>query len=127
LTADWYAPMNVNIAPFNNLKARQAVNYALNKNSLVSLYGGRIGGADVHDSAAGFPRYLQYCAYNSNSSSPMRTGHREAKALVKGRAFGDRSRWLRKMTRSMSRWASTSRACSTKLLQGLVEAALAEH
>ena len=26
LTADWYVPMNVNIAPFNNLKARQAVN-----------------------------------------------------------------------------------------------------
>ena len=33
LTAFWYAPMNVNLAPFNNLKARQAVNYAIDRNA----------------------------------------------------------------------------------------------
>ena len=42
LTAMWYAPMNVNIPPFNNLKARQAVNYAIDRNALVKLFGGKV-------------------------------------------------------------------------------------
>src|SRR3954449_5354511 len=32
LTAFWYAPMNVNLPPFNTLKARQAVNFAIDRN-----------------------------------------------------------------------------------------------
>ena len=40
LTALWYAPMNTNLAPFNNLKARQAVNFAIDRNALVKLFGG---------------------------------------------------------------------------------------
>ena len=85
LTADWYAPMNVNIAPFNNLKARQAVNYALNKNSLVSLYGGKeLAVPTCTILPPAFPGYLQYCAYNSNSSSTYAGPDiAKAKALVK--------------------------------------------
>ncbi|PZQ97231.1 MAG: peptide ABC transporter substrate-binding protein [Cereibacter sphaeroides] len=40
LAAWWYAPMNVNIAPFNNVKARQALNYAVDRDALVSVFGG---------------------------------------------------------------------------------------
>jgi peptide/nickel transport system substrate-binding protein len=85
LTADWYAPMNVNIAPFNNLKARQALNYAINKNSVVSLYGGKqLGTPTCTILPPGFPGYTSYCAYNSKSSAayagPDLT---KAKALVK--------------------------------------------
>ena len=40
LTAMWYLAMNVNIAPFNNPKARQAVNWAVDRAAAVSLYGG---------------------------------------------------------------------------------------
>ena len=40
LTAFWYAPMNVNLAPFTSLKARQAVNYAIDRNALVKIFGG---------------------------------------------------------------------------------------
>jgi peptide/nickel transport system substrate-binding protein len=40
LTAMWYLAMNTNIAPFNNPKARQAVNWALDRAAAVSLYGG---------------------------------------------------------------------------------------
>jgi peptide/nickel transport system substrate-binding protein len=36
----FYYFMNVRQAPFNNLKVRQAVNYAINRNALVRLYGG---------------------------------------------------------------------------------------
>src|ERR1700736_2301854 len=35
LTAVWYVAMNVRIPPFNNLKARQGVNYATDRNALV--------------------------------------------------------------------------------------------
>jgi peptide/nickel transport system substrate-binding protein len=42
LTAWWYAPLNVNIAPFNNVKARQALNYAVDRDALVNLFGGPV-------------------------------------------------------------------------------------
>ena len=61
LTAIWYLPMNTNIAPFNNLKARQAVNYAINKNSTVQLLPAErgFGPAGLHDPAARVPRTRQ--------------------------------------------------------------------
>jgi peptide/nickel transport system substrate-binding protein len=93
LTADWYAPMNVNIAPFNNLKARQAVNYALNKFSLVALYGGKeLATPTCTILPPAFPGYLKYCAYNSNSSSTYAGPDiKKAKALVKASGtFGDK-------------------------------------
>lgn len=93
LTADWYAPMNVNIAPFNNLKARQAVNYALNKNSLVKLYGGsQLAVPTCTILPPAFPGYLKYCAYNSTSSSTYAGPDiTKAKALVKASGtFGDK-------------------------------------
>ena len=40
LTAFWYLPMNVNIPPFNNPKARQAVNWAIDRAAIVKLFGG---------------------------------------------------------------------------------------
>ncbi|MGY9049380.1 hypothetical protein P775_03630 [Puniceibacterium antarcticum] len=39
-SAWWYAPMNVNISPFNDVRARQALNYAVDRNALVSVFGG---------------------------------------------------------------------------------------
>lgn len=38
--AMYFLPMNVNIPPFNVLKARQAVNYAVNRKAMVIFYGG---------------------------------------------------------------------------------------
>jgi peptide/nickel transport system substrate-binding protein len=93
LTADWYAPMNVNIAPFNNLKARQAVNYALNKFSLVKLYGGsELAVPTCTILPPSFPGYLKYCDYNKNSSSTYAGPDlAKAKALVKASGtFGDK-------------------------------------
>ena len=55
LTAWWYAPMNVNIPPFNNEKARQAVNYAVDREALVNLFGGPVLAAGLPSAAAGFP------------------------------------------------------------------------
>ena len=56
LTAFWYAPMNVNLAPFDNLKARQAVNWAVDRNSVVKIYGGsNLAAARMHGPAARLP------------------------------------------------------------------------
>jgi ABC-type transport system substrate-binding protein len=35
-----FEQLNVSVPPFNNIKARQAVNYAVNRNTLVELWGG---------------------------------------------------------------------------------------
>jgi len=85
LGADWYVPMNMNIAPFNNLKARQAVNYAVNKFTTVTLYGGKeLGVPTCTILPPDVPGRLSYCAYNSTNSSTY-TGPdlAKAKALVK--------------------------------------------
>ncbi|MGZ2487936.1 peptide/nickel transport system substrate-binding protein [Rhizobium pisi] len=42
LAAFWYAPMNVNLPPFDNIKVRQALNYALDRDALVGLFGGEV-------------------------------------------------------------------------------------
>src|SRR6266702_2836409 len=40
LTADWYFAFNTQQPPFNNLKARQAVNFAADRNAYVKIGGG---------------------------------------------------------------------------------------
>lgn len=64
LTAFWYLPMNVNIAPFNNLKARQAVNWAIDRAALVKLFGGSNLAAPVCTFLPpGFPGHEDDCQY----------------------------------------------------------------
>jgi peptide/nickel transport system substrate-binding protein len=70
LTAFWYAPMNVNIPPFNNLKARQAVNYAIDRNALVKIFGGpKLAVPSCQVLPPGFPGYKAYCPYTKNPGS----------------------------------------------------------
>ena len=67
LTAFWYAPMNVNLAPFNNLKARQAVNYAIDRNALVKIFGGpKLAVPSCQVLPPGFPGNKPYCPYTKN-------------------------------------------------------------
>ena len=47
----YYFFMNNRVAPFDNLKVRQAVNYAINREALVRIYGG-LGTADGERAAA---------------------------------------------------------------------------
>ena len=66
LTAYWYAPMNVNIPPFNNLQARQAVNWAVDRNSIVQLLGGPKLAAPVCTLLPpGFPGHVDDCQYTN--------------------------------------------------------------
>jgi peptide/nickel transport system substrate-binding protein len=65
--ADYYAPMNVNIAPFNNKDARLAVNYAIDRKAMVQIYGGRaLASPSCQVLPPGFPGYQPYCPYTLN-------------------------------------------------------------
>ena len=86
LTAMWYVPMNTRLAPFNNLKARQAVNYAVDRAATVRLFGGT---QPRHAAAArscrpGFPGHVDYCPYTKNPGTKWSAPDMaKAQALVK--------------------------------------------
>ncbi len=69
LTAMWYAPMNTNLAPFDDVRVRQAVNYAIDRNALVSLFGGpNLAQPACQILPPGFPSYEPYCPYTAGES-----------------------------------------------------------
>jgi peptide/nickel transport system substrate-binding protein len=64
LTAFWYLTLNVNIAPFNNLLARQAINWAVDRNALVRIYGGpNLAQPACTILPPGFPGHVDFCDY----------------------------------------------------------------
>jgi peptide/nickel transport system substrate-binding protein len=85
LTANWYLPMNTRLAPFNNLKARQAVNYAIDRGATVRLFGGsNLGTPSCQILPAGFPGHVDYCPYTKNPGAKWSAPDlAKAKALVK--------------------------------------------
>jgi peptide/nickel transport system substrate-binding protein len=67
LTAVWYAPLNVNLPPFNDIRVRQALNYAVNRDELVTLFGGRNLAAPVCQILPpGFPGHVASCLYTAH-------------------------------------------------------------
>jgi peptide/nickel transport system substrate-binding protein len=81
LTAVYYFAFNVRVPPFNNLKARQAVNYATDRNALVKLYGGtNVAVPTCQVLPPNFPGYKPYCPYTVNPGSGKWTGPDLAKA-----------------------------------------------
>jgi peptide/nickel transport system substrate-binding protein len=85
LTAFWYLPMNTNLAPFNKLKARQAVNYAIDRNAAVKIFGGaRLATPSCQVLPPGFPGYKPYCPYTKNPGTKWTAPDvAKAKRLVK--------------------------------------------
>jgi ABC-type transport system substrate-binding protein len=56
LTAMWYAPMNTNLAPFDDVRVRQAVNFAIDRGALVkALRRPEPRPAGLPDPATGLP------------------------------------------------------------------------
>ena len=97
--ANWYLPMNVNIPPFNNKLARQAVNYAVDRNAAVRILGGpKLAIPSCQVLPAGFPARVDYCPYTKNPGAKWSAPDlAKAKALVKqsgtAGAEGRRRRW----------------------------------
>ncbi|MEI8179615.1 ABC transporter substrate-binding protein [Aestuariivirga sp.] len=84
LTAWWYAPMNTRLAPFDNIKARQAVNYAIDRKALVNLFGGPVLASPVCQVLPpGFPGHEDYCPYSKDPGTKWSAPDMEkAKQLV---------------------------------------------
>ncbi len=67
LLAYYYMPLNVRMPPFDNLKARQAVAYAVDRNAVVKLFGGaNLGATLCQQLPAGMPGYEPYCPFTMN-------------------------------------------------------------
>jgi peptide/nickel transport system substrate-binding protein len=81
LTANLYFAFNVREKPFDNLKARQAVNFATDRNALVKIYGGpKLAQPTCQILPPNFPGYEPYCPYTKNPGSGKWTGPDMAKA-----------------------------------------------
>jgi peptide/nickel transport system substrate-binding protein len=81
LVATWYFAFNTRIPPFNNLKARQAVNYATDRKALIKIYGGpQLAIPTCQVLPPNFPGYKPYCPYTVNPGSGKWTGPDMAKA-----------------------------------------------
>jgi peptide/nickel transport system substrate-binding protein len=67
LTEVEYWAFNVRRPPFNNLKARQAVNYATDRNAIVKIYGGpQLAQPTCQILPPRFPGYKPYCPYTKH-------------------------------------------------------------
>ncbi|MFF4257122.1 ABC transporter substrate-binding protein [Streptomyces sp. NPDC001663] len=85
LTAFWYATLNVNMAPFNNKLARQAINYAVDRAAVVRLYGGtNLASPACTVLPPGFPGHVDSCDYTKGGGSTWKAADlAKAKELVK--------------------------------------------
>jgi peptide/nickel transport system substrate-binding protein len=86
LTADWYFALNTRRPPFNNLQARQAINYAADRAAYVKIAGGpSLAVPTCQILPPNFPGYKPYCPYTAGTDHTKWTGPDLAKAkqLVK--------------------------------------------
>jgi peptide/nickel transport system substrate-binding protein len=85
LTAMWYVPMNTNLPPFNNEKARQAVAYAIDRKAMVKLFGGpNLAAPACQVLPPGFPGHEDYCPFTKNPGTKWSAPDlAKAKQLVK--------------------------------------------
>ncbi len=69
-TAIFYMALNTHVAPFNNVKARQAINYATDRNALVKVAGGpELAVPTCQILPPGIPGYQPYCPYTASPAS----------------------------------------------------------
>jgi peptide/nickel transport system substrate-binding protein len=70
LTAIYYMALNVNVPPFDNLQARQAVDYAIERNAYVKIFGGpSLAQPACQVLPPNFPGYKPYCPFTLHPSS----------------------------------------------------------
>ncbi len=62
--AMWFLPMNVHLAPFDDLRVRRALNMAVDRRALIKLFGGpRLAVPSCQVLPPGLPGYEPYCPY----------------------------------------------------------------
>jgi len=81
LTADWYFALNTSRPPFNNLLARQAINYAANRAAYVKIAGGSsLAVPTCQILPPNYPSYVPYCPYTAGTNHTKWTAPDVAKA-----------------------------------------------
>src|SRR6516165_5306316 len=81
LTADWYFALNTRRPPFNNVLARQAINYAANRAAYVKIAGGpSLAVPTCQILPPNYPSYAPYCPYTAGSDHTKWTAPDIAKA-----------------------------------------------
>jgi peptide/nickel transport system substrate-binding protein len=85
LTALYYVAMNTRLPPFDNAKARQALNLAIDRNALVKLYGGaNLATPTCQVLPPRLPGHEPHCPWTKNPGSAWSAPDLErARALVK--------------------------------------------
>jgi peptide/nickel transport system substrate-binding protein len=80
-TQMYYMALNTKVAPFNDLKVRQALNYATDRNAVIGIFGGpRLAQPSCQTLPPNFPGYQPYCPYTKDAGSGRWTGPDLAKA-----------------------------------------------
>ncbi len=63
----YHMPINVNVPPFDNLKVRQALNYATDRKAIQTIWGGpQLAVITCQVLPPDFPGYEPYCPYTKN-------------------------------------------------------------
>src|SRR5262249_45749693 len=89
LTADWYFALNTRRPPFNNMKARQAINFAANRSAYVKIAGGpSLAVPTCQGLPPNYPSYVPYCPFTSGSSTTAWSAPDLAKARALVQASG---------------------------------------
>jgi peptide/nickel transport system substrate-binding protein len=85
LGAYYYVTMNTNLAPFNNVQARRAVAFAINRRVVVNLYGGPALGTPLCQLLpSGLEGYAPYCPFTKDPGATWSAPDlAQARALVK--------------------------------------------
>ena len=132
LTATYYFAFNVNEPPFNNLKARQGVNYATDRSALVKIYGGpNTAVPTCQVLPPNFPGYEPYCPYTKDPGSGKWTApgpdqgqaaHRPVRDEGRERQGDDRQHPERQGIRAVLRGPSQQPG-----VQGVAAGALRRH
>jgi YVTN family beta-propeller protein len=78
-----FVPLNTNVPPFNDPRVRRALNYGINRSTLVQLYGGpEFATPTCQVIVPGIPGYRRYCPYTLR---PSRSGAWGAPDLARAR------------------------------------------
>ena len=87
-----FLPLNTHIPPFNDLRVRQALNYAINRAKLVQFYGGpAFATPSCQAIVPGIPGYRRYCPYTLH---PLANGAWSAPDMARARQLVAQSRTI---------------------------------